>query len=242
MQKLLLILSIATFIFSCNKSANKTNKEVMLGDTIQTESGLKYFYLKHGEGRKIEESSKVSIYTDLYINDSDSTFWTTATASDSLFTFYHKKTPLIKGFSELHNYLVEGDKVIAMLPDSIAYGKKGRRGVPPAATLIYNPLIIKYVSTPKVLLSDTLYTITKTLGVESATQFYNKVMTSKEKNAYHSDMDLMVNNFITALGKDSLFVEIETFANYFMAPNRCFRSSSYVSISSCKCCRSTRKL
>ena len=217
MKKTLTLLIITLFLCSCNKKPNKVSEKNSLGDTIQTASGLKYYYLKRGDGRKIEETSKVSVYTDLYMNDSDSVFWTTSTAADSLFTFYHKKTSLIKGFSELHDYLVEGDKVIAYLPYTIAYGKDGSRGIPPKATLVYNPLVVKSVSEPKALLSDSLYAITNNKGVESAIDFYNKVMSSEEKDTYHSDMDLMVNNLLRSLGRDSLFVEVEAFSTFLMS-------------------------
>ena len=216
MKKKLSLFIITVFLCSCNKKPNKVSEKNNLGDTIQTASGLKYYYLKKGDGRKIEETSKVSVYTDLYMNDSDSVFWTTSTAADSLFTFYHKKTSLIKGFSELHDYLVEGDEVIAYLPYTIAYGKDGSRGIPPKATLVYNPLVVKSVSEPKALLSDSLYTITRDKGVQAATAFYNQVMSSEETNTYHSDMDLMVNNFLQTLSRDSLFAEVETFSKFFM--------------------------
>ena len=82
MQKLLSLLFIIIFIFSCNRTSEKADKKNALGDTIQTSSGLKYYYLKRGDGKKIEKTSKVSVYTDLYMNDSDSVFWTTSTAAD----------------------------------------------------------------------------------------------------------------------------------------------------------------
>ncbi len=63
--------------------------------------------------------------------------------------FIHGKTRLIKGFSELNNYLSEGDEVVAILPDSLAYGKAGRNGMPGGATLIYKPYIVRSVSEPE---------------------------------------------------------------------------------------------
>ena len=216
MKKLVVILSIIVVVFSCKNKNSVVSIETSLGDTIQTASGLKYYYLNRGNGKKINEGSKVAVYTDLYLNDSDSVFWTTSTASDSLFTFYHKKTSLIKGFSELHNYLVEGDEVIAILPDSIAYGKEGRNGVPPAATLVYNPLIVNSVSEPKILLSDSIFSIVTTQDIEAGKKFYEKVMTSEVKNIFHTDMDLMVNNLLRSLLRDSLYAETESFAKFLL--------------------------
>lgn len=217
MKKIILYAFVCSLAFSCKKTANTaTEKEVQLGDTIQTASGLSYYFIKKGNGRKIEEGSKVQVYTDLYINDADTTLWTTSTAADSLFTFYHQKTSLIEGFTEVHNYLSEGDEVVAIMPDSIAYGKEGRGTVPPSATLIYKPLIVKYVSEPKPLLSDTLYIITKTQSIAQATEFYDKIMASEEKNTYHTDIDLMVNDFLRQFTRDNLFAEQEAFANFLL--------------------------
>ena len=94
-------------------------------------------FLKVGKGRKIEIGSKVKAYYDLYINDADTIDESTSTEKDSIFEFVHGKTPLIKGFSELNNYLIEGDEVIAIIPDSLAYGEESNE------TLIYKPYIVK---------------------------------------------------------------------------------------------------
>ncbi|MDB4304109.1 FKBP-type peptidyl-prolyl cis-trans isomerase [Desulfosarcina sp.] len=150
-MKNIISLSIIIIIaLSCvNQPNNKDQENFSLNDTITTTSGLKYIFLKKGKGPKIELGSEVKAYTDLYINDADTIFWTTATEKDSVFQFTHGKTRLIKGFSELNNYLSEGDEVIAILPDSLAYGKAGRNGMPGGATLIYKPYIVKSVSEPK---------------------------------------------------------------------------------------------
>ena len=217
MKNIFLLLLTSIFVISCNSTTDKANKENALGDTIQTPSGLKYYYLKQGEGRKIAARSKVQVYTDLYLNNDDTVFWTTSTAPDSMFSFYHKRTSLINGFSELHDYLVEGDEIIAILPDSIAYGKEGRNGVPPAATLVYNPLVIKSVSEPKELLSDSLYAIIKSDGVQMASAAYDRIISSDEKEAFHQDDDLLVNDLLRNLSRDSLFIETEAFANFLLS-------------------------
>ncbi len=55
--------------FSCN--SNDNNQEGNnLGDTIQTASGLQYYYLKKGKGRKIEKGCEVGTYLSLMVNDS----------------------------------------------------------------------------------------------------------------------------------------------------------------------------
>ena len=95
------ILLIAFTIFSCNNNEKLNNsRNIILNDTITTLSGLKYIFLKEGKGRKIEIGSKVKAYTDLYINDADTIFWTTSTEKDSIFI-----DNWFKERKEVHNQL-----------------------------------------------------------------------------------------------------------------------------------------
>lgn len=210
MKKLGIFLLTMITLSSCNEKTKKSTRNIVVGDTISTGSGLKYILLKEGTGRKIEEGSKISIYTDLYLNNDSKVFWTTSTAEDSLFTFIHGKTSLIKGFSELHEYLYEGDKVVAIIPYQLAYGPTERRGIPAKSTLIYNPLTVRSVSEPKEMLTDTLYSITKQKNINEAISFYNNA----SKDEFHSDLNLMP-NLLRKLSADSLFVEVEKFSKFF---------------------------
>lgn len=216
MKKLNLLLLASIILFSCKSEVKKSDRNIVLGDTITTKSGLKYIFLKEGNGKKIEPNSKVKIFTDLYLNDADTTIWKTSTAPDSVFAFIHQKTSLIKGFKEVHNYLVEGDEIIAILPDSLAYGAKGRGTVPPKATLVYNPLIVKYVSEPKEIIADTLLTITKDKGADAATAFYEEVSKGQDADKYHLELDDL-RSLTTQLERDSLFVELESVSKYFLS-------------------------
>ena len=209
MKNILILLLIVLAGLSCsNNKKDGHNRNIILNDTITTSSGLKYIFLKEGRGRKIEIGSQVNAYYDLYINDSDTIAETTATEKDSIFEFIHGISPLIKGFSELNNYLVEGDEVIAILPDSLAYGEESNE------TLIYNPYIIKYVQEPKEMLYDTLYTITTTQNAKKAIKLYEKVLTTDLKDNYHTFIDQMI-ILLTELKKDSLHSESEYLADYF---------------------------
>lgn len=51
--------------------------------------------------------------------------WSTDEEPDSVFSFVQSGTGLIKGALELYPLLQEGDEVVAIMPDSIAYGSKG---------------------------------------------------------------------------------------------------------------------
>ena len=206
MKNMLILLLIVLIGLSCsNNKKDSLNRNIILNDTITTSSGLKYIFLKEGKGRKIEIGSKVKAYYDLYINDSDTIAETTSTEKDSIFEFIHGISPLIKGFVELNGYLREGDKVIAILPDSLSYGEE---------TLIYNPYIVKYAPEPKEMLNDTLYTITSTENAKNAIKLYETILNSDLKNRYHTDLDQMIILMIE-LRKDSLHSESEYLADYF---------------------------
>lgn len=215
MKNTSILLLIIITAFSCTNHKNDDTRNIILNDTITTSSGLKYIFIKEGTGRKIKVGSKVKAYTDLYLNNADTIFWTTATDKDSIFQFIHGKTRLIKGFSELNNYLAEGDEVIAILPDSLAYGKKGRSGMPGGATLIYDPYIVRFVSEPKEVLSDTLYAITTSENSKAATDFYEKALNSELKKNYHTDQEDMM-DLLAKLNKDSLYSESEYLADFFL--------------------------
>lgn len=210
MKKLSILLFAIIALSSCNKEVKKSARNIVVGDTITTESGLKYLFLKEGSGRKIEEGSMVSVYTDLYLNDDTKVFWTTSTAKDSLFTFVHGKTSLITGFSELHKYLYEGDEVVAIIPYQLAYGSTERRGIPAKSTLIYNSLVVKAVSEPKEMITDTLYTITKKESLDKAIAFYENASESD----FHKNLNLM-SGLLQQISRDTMFVEVEAFSKFF---------------------------
>jgi len=215
MKKISIILFIVFTVFSCSNNKNKQsyNRNILLNDTITTSSGLKYIFLKEGKGRKIEIGSKVKAYYDLYLNDADTIFESTSVSKDSIFEFIHGNNTVIDGFVELNNYLVEGDEVIAIIPSSLAYGEEGSSVVPSNSTLLYNPYIIKYVPEPKVILSDTLYTITVTKNAKDAISFYEKIVSSDLKNNYHID-DFMI-SLMKKTNEDSLHSDSEYLASYF---------------------------
>jgi FKBP-type peptidyl-prolyl cis-trans isomerase len=146
MKILLLILSSCLLLASCQVRSTQS-KPVALGDTIQTASGVKYLYLKKGDGPQVVPGSKVGTYLSLMVNDS--VVWNTNELPDSLFTFVADSTRLIKGFTEVALLLREGDEIVAILPDSLAYGDKGKGEViPPNATLVYDQFKVVSVEGP----------------------------------------------------------------------------------------------
>lgn len=212
MKKLFLGLILISFLSACNHSESAKDEAIVLNDTISTPSGLQYIYLKQGRGPQIDTGSKVKAFTNLYLNDVDTVYWTTASEADSSFVFIHARTSLIKGFSELNSYLREGDEVIAILPDSLAYGKEGRGGVPPGATLIYKPYVVRSVSKAKESLVDTLAALNK-VDPQGAMEFYREVLNTSLKEQYHAEVeDLM--DLLTSFQRDSAYGDIMSWSDY----------------------------
>ena len=97
MKKVFILYIAIALFYSCKQEEKEEFRNIILGDTICTPSGLKYIFLKEGNGRPIHLRSKVEAYMDLYINESDSIYWSTSTEEDSIFRFIHGVTFMIRG-------------------------------------------------------------------------------------------------------------------------------------------------
>ena len=102
-----ILLILAVFLTSCkNTNTTKEKATTIPIDTIQTKSGLRYFYIKHGDGPKVESGDEVGTYLSLMVNDS--VVWNSNTQPDSLYTFTANKSRVIKGFNEMVNRIGRG--------------------------------------------------------------------------------------------------------------------------------------
>lgn len=180
------LISILIALLTCNSGSKiKISNNIAGFDTIQTKSGLKYYYVKKGNGRKVETDSEVSTYLSLKVKDS--VVWTSFDEKDSLFTFIANRDRMIKGFTEMVMLLREDDEVVAVLPYSLGYGKKGipSDGIPPYATLVYNIFKVVKVSEPKKLLSDILLPIIEKKGIEKMIEKYQQIFSSQDSSKFH---------------------------------------------------------
>jgi hypothetical protein len=159
---------------------------IVVGDTIATESGLKYIYTKIGTGRQVETGSKVWTYLALSVDGKE--VWNTDGPPDSSFSFVANKDRMIKGFTEVTMKLREGDEIIAILPPNLAYGERGSGAViPPNATLVYTKYIMKRVNEPKLSLSDTLFAAYQKGGHEAMLATRSRIIGSPDTVNYYYD-------------------------------------------------------
>ena len=123
-KEILVVFILSVFLFSCKTETKTSDKNQQAKDTLQTASGLTYYYTVKGNGRKIEPGSKVSAILSLQVNDS--VIWTSYSSKDSLFTYIADRGGVIKGYNEMAMLLREGDDVVAIMPSTIAYGEKAQ--------------------------------------------------------------------------------------------------------------------
>ena len=212
-KSLVAFVLLSAGICSCNLEKKSTTTEQQAKDTISTPSGLKYFYITKGTGRRIEPGAAFSAQLSLKVNDS--VIWTTYEDKDSVFTHIAARGGVIKGYDEMALLLREGDDVFAILPSDIAYGDKGSGvAIPPKSTLVYDRFKIMNVSEPKFVLSDSLVAALTAGGIQKMKLLYDKVRTTKDSLLYHRGMDQM-DALWSKLRRKSMFKEAKATFTYF---------------------------
>lgn len=176
--------TLCLFLFqftACNPVNQEDNS--LANDTIQTASGLRYFYLNKGEGRRVESGSKVTAKLSLRVGDS--TVWTSYDSPDSTFSHIAGSDMVISGYEEMALLMREGDNVVAILPDSLAYGDEGAGEglIPPYATLVYDRFEVVKVTKPKGLAIDTLYAVYMQEGIQAFKERHLELI--DDSSAYH---------------------------------------------------------
>ncbi|MCK0131482.1 FKBP-type peptidyl-prolyl cis-trans isomerase [Flavobacteriaceae bacterium F08102] len=231
MKKLGIVLGVAIVLGACQKTPKGDSaNDGQARDTIKTESGLMYYYLKKGDGRKVERGASVSSYLSLMVGDR--VIWNTDQQPDSLFTYLAGSGQVIKGFEEMGLLLREGDEVVAIMPPDIAYGEKGAGAlIPPNSTIVYNQWKVKKVTEPKFFIADTLYEITKENGVEAAIVKYKSITSTQDSTNYFIN-DRQFTNLWDMLMNENLHEEAFMIADYFGSKlnNNSLKFSSVISL------------
>lgn len=179
------ILMLAVVLCACSTTPSN-DRNIVVGDTITTDSGLKYVFTKIGTGKPVETGSKV--WTQLALSVNGKEIWNTYDAPDSSFVFVANKDRMIKGFTEVTMKLREGDEIAAVLPSNIAYGPNGSGSViPPNATLVYTRYVMKKVNEPRLSLSDTLFAAYQSGGHEKMIATRDRILNSPDTAKYYYD-------------------------------------------------------
>ncbi|MDN3205336.1 FKBP-type peptidyl-prolyl cis-trans isomerase [Algoriphagus sediminis] len=213
MKRSIFFFSILIYLAACSGPSGSI-EEAETGDTIQTETGLRYVFLKRGEGKKAEKGSMLDTKLSLMVEDS--VVWNSYEAPDSLFSFILGYDPVISGFEEMAYLMKEGDNVLAILPDSLAYGDDGASDViPPNATLVYDRYEIVSVSEPKLPLSDTLSTLYDKGGVDLVVASYEEIISTESVLDFHMELEFIF-PFIQEVIDEGKFEDSEELSRYFL--------------------------
>ena len=188
MKKIYLFTLLVIFGLSSCNAPKSSEKKIVLGDTIQTPSGLKYYYERIGNGRKVEVGCELATYLSLQVDGK--VVWNSSEMKDSSFTYVAGYSRLIKGFAEVSLLLREGDEIVAILPDSLAYGAKGAGDIiPPYSTLVYDKFVVKNVNEPKGIMADTLLKAIEIGGEKAVMEKYMQITTTTDSSKYHIGQD-----------------------------------------------------
>jgi len=163
MIKLYLTLFIAgIFLFN---SGN-----LFAGDTVTTESGLKYIVLKKGKGKKSVNGRLAEVHYTGWLLDGKK--FDSSRDRKETFEFTLGAKQVIKGWDEGVALMKIGDEFRLILPPELAYGERGAgKIIPPNSTLIFDVELLG-VHKPKKSFVDTLFAIAVEKNVETAIEVY----------------------------------------------------------------------
>lgn len=145
MKKLLVLLFLATAMFSCSKEdQDKIDQETILKyisdhnlDAQATGSGLYYVIEEPGTGRQPEASNYVTVAYKGYLTNGD-VFDESSSAGIKF-----KLTTVIKGWTEGIQLFKEGGKGKLLIPSKLGYGSQATSGIPANSVLIFDVELIK---------------------------------------------------------------------------------------------------
>lgn len=111
------------------------------GDTITTDSGLKYIVIIAGDGRRAERYRPVRVHYTGWLEDG--TLFDSSLLAGEPAEFELGAGRVIRAWDEAVNMMRVGDKWRLIVPPELGYGSRGYPGVIPSdATLIFDIVLI----------------------------------------------------------------------------------------------------
>jgi FKBP-type peptidyl-prolyl cis-trans isomerase len=102
---------------------------------VTTESGLKYVDLRKGTGEEAKKGDFVFVHYTGWLKNGDQ--FDSSRDRKTPFSFRLGNDEVIKGWDEGGVGMKVGGQRKLIIPSDLAYGKKGRRGIPPDAELTF---------------------------------------------------------------------------------------------------------
>lgn len=141
------------------------------GDTVTTESGLKYIIIKKGSGKKSENGKAAEVHYTGWLTDGRK--FDSSRDRDETFEFILGAGQVIKGWEEGVALMRTGDEFRFIIPPVLAYGDKGAGElIPPGATLIFDVQLVGVHNPKKPILDTLMDVILNGGGVKNAKKLY----------------------------------------------------------------------
>jgi FKBP-type peptidyl-prolyl cis-trans isomerase len=138
MQRLALTAAVAAVALAVNAD-HKPVKDVKI---VTTDSGLKYQDLKVGTGTAAKKGDMVEVHYTGWLSK-DGTKFDSSVDRKETFEFKLGAGEVIKGWDEGVAGMKPGGKRKLIIPAKLAYGEKGRKGIPGNAELVFDVELIK---------------------------------------------------------------------------------------------------
>lgn len=103
---------------------------------IKTKSGLKYYILEAGTGKKIKPGDTVTVHYSGYLLNGKE--FDSSVERDEPFTFVAGQHHVIPGWDEGIQLLKKGAKAKFVIPPNLAYGNRNMGSIPPNSTLVFD--------------------------------------------------------------------------------------------------------
>ena len=170
MRKVLVLALIAAFVIGCSgkqeaKTDSETTHEATQETTAQDQKvavpddgtmpdlsgivwtdgpeGMQYYVLNKGTGAQPQNGQKVEMHYSVWFEDGK--LLDSSRQRNKTFTFTLGNREVIRGWDIGVAQMHQGDRWLLKLPPNLAYGERGRPGVPPNSTLIFD---VEVVSIP----------------------------------------------------------------------------------------------
>jgi len=138
MKGILTTIVIVAIAHNTAFAQQSTAQRPRLGDTVTTASGLRYLFVKQGNGPR-PQSGDLMIVHGIGLFTDGKEFWNTRT-DGNLWEYNFAVDRIIRGTEEGLREVREGDRVIMIMKPELAYGERGNPGsnIPPNTTLVFD--------------------------------------------------------------------------------------------------------
>jgi FKBP-type peptidyl-prolyl cis-trans isomerase len=127
---------------SATGSSQEAGPPPVTGDTVTTDSGLKYVVIISGDGRRAERGRPVRLHYNAWLEDG--TLFDSSYLAGEALEFTLGTGEVVPAWNEGVNLMRVGEKWRFIVPPDLGYGEEGYPGViPPNATLIFDIVLLE---------------------------------------------------------------------------------------------------